>query len=88
MSAKSAAEPAGGNARCLCMVDYLKSVLKELCPAWLMRKAGVVDVRPVEQQPAISDLIGAAPPTRYRGPVRSEPPDHRLNESISKRNSG
>ncbi|ESW66511.1 hypothetical protein X773_31120 [Mesorhizobium sp. LSJC285A00] len=32
------------------MVDYLKSVLKELCPAWLMRKAGVVDVRPVEQQ--------------------------------------
>ncbi|ESX98732.1 hypothetical protein X755_15575 [Mesorhizobium sp. LNJC405B00] len=63
------------------MVDYLKIVLKELCPAWLMRKAVDADVRPVEQQPPISDLIGAAPPMRYGGPVRSEPPDHRLPES-------
>lgn len=44
-------EPAEGNMRCPCMVDYLKSVLQELLPAWLSRKAAHVDVRPAEQQP-------------------------------------
>lgn len=53
------------------MVDYLKSVIRELMPAWLMRKSVDVDVRKVEQPP-LRDLIGAAPPVQYRGPVRSE----------------
>lgn len=53
-------------------MDYLKSVLRELLPAWLVRKTADVDVRPVEQQPPIRDLVGAAPPRRYRGPVPQE----------------
>lgn len=63
------------------MVDYLKSVLQELLPAWLSQKAVEVDARPAEQQPPMRDLIGPAPLVRYRGPVRSEPPDYRLHES-------
>jgi hypothetical protein len=48
-------------------MDYLRLVLRELLPAWLVRKTADVDVRPVEQQPPIRDLVGAAPPRRYRG---------------------
>ena len=59
------------------MVDYLKSVLKELLPAWLTRKSVDVGVRQVEQPP-LRDLIGAAPPVRYRGPMRST--DNRLTD--------
>ncbi|MER8433657.1 hypothetical protein [Mesorhizobium caraganae] len=40
------------------MVDYLKSAIRELMPAWLMRKSVDVDVRKVEQPP-LRDLIGA-----------------------------
>jgi hypothetical protein len=60
-----------GNMRLPSMVDFLKSFIQELLPAWLSRKAVNVDVRTVEQPP-FRDLIGAAPPVRYRGPVRPE----------------
>jgi hypothetical protein len=62
-------------------MDYLKSVLRELLPAWLMRRSIDVDVRPVEQQPPIRELVGAAPPRRYRGPVRPESNDNRAHGS-------
>ena len=66
------------------MVDYLKSVLKEILPAWIMRKAvDVVDVRPVEQPSIrIRDLVGAAPSRRYRGSVRSEVNDNRVHAAL------
>jgi hypothetical protein len=51
------------NARWRCMVHYLKSVSRELLPAWLARKS---DVR----LPPIRELVGAAPPGRYRGTLR------------------
>jgi hypothetical protein len=63
------------------MVDYLKAVFQKLLPAGLSRKAVEVDVRPADQQPPMRDLIGPAPPVRYRGPVRSDLPDYRLHES-------
>jgi hypothetical protein len=47
-------EPASVNARSRSMVDYLKSVLKELPPAWLVRKSVNVNVRLVEQPPSAS----------------------------------
>jgi hypothetical protein len=74
-------EPGEGRMRWLPMVDYLKAVFQELLPAWLSRKAVDVDVRPADQQPPMRDLIGPAPPVRYRGPVRSDLPDYRLHES-------
>ena len=42
-------------------VHYLKSVFRELLPAWLARKSIDVDVRLVEEPP-IPELVGAAPP--------------------------
>lgn len=62
--------------RWLRVVGYLKSVLRELLPARLMRKSVEVDVRQVEQPP-IRDLVGAAPRRRYRGPVRGGSNDNR-----------
>jgi len=62
------------------MVDYIKSVLKELLPAWLVRKSSRIDVRKGEQPP-MADLVGAAPRRRYRGPARAEDKDKRLQAS-------
>ncbi|TRC98354.1 hypothetical protein FJV76_13710 [Mesorhizobium sp. WSM4303] len=75
-------EPADGNMRCPFMVDYLKSFIQELLPVWLSRKAVDVYVRPVERQPPMRDMIGPAPPVRYRGTIRSEPCDYRFHEHL------
>lgn len=74
-------EPASVNARWRSVVDYLKSVLKELLPAWLVRKPVDVDVRLVEQPP-IRELVGAAPLRRYRGPLKPEANDNRLRAAL------
>lgn len=54
-------------------MNYVKSVLREFLPAWLVPKAPHVDARPSEQQPPVRELIGAAPPRRYRGPSGRNP---------------